>query len=117
MQLAAPTAAGVQNGAPPHVNNVEVGRIGRWRSNVWACAGASSAGSDAREGHAQHPTVKPRALLEDALFDVTERNDIVIDSFVGSDSTLLAAEKPAAAVAQSSSTASPPILFSAAGPK
>ena len=81
-----------KKGAEPHINNVELGRHGRWRSNVWEYAGASSLGSDAREGLALHPTVKPRLLLEDALIDVTNRGDIVIDCFAGSGSTLVAAE-------------------------
>jgi len=55
-----------KKGGEPHVNNVELGRHGRWRSNVWEYAGASSLGSDSREGLALHPTVKPRLLLEDA---------------------------------------------------
>jgi DNA modification methylase len=75
-----------------HINNVELGRHGRWRSNVWTYPGASSLGSDSRDGLSVHPTVKPRALLEDALLDVTNRGDIVIDCFAGSGSTLLAAE-------------------------
>ena len=62
-----------KKGAEPHINNVELGRHGRWRSNVWEYAGASSLGSDAREGLELHPTVKPRLLLEDALIDVTNR--------------------------------------------
>ena len=81
-----------KKGAEPHVNNVELGRHGRWRSNVWDYAGASSLGSDAREGLELHPTVKPRLLLEDALIDITNRGDIVIDCFAGSGSTLVAAE-------------------------
>jgi DNA modification methylase len=81
-----------KKGAEPHINNVELGRHGRWRSNVWEYAGASSLGSDAREGLELHPTVKPRLLLEDALIDVTNRGDIVIDCFAGSGSTLVAAE-------------------------
>jgi DNA modification methylase len=81
-----------KKGSAPHVNNIELGRHGRWRSNVWTYPGASSLGSDAREGLAQHPTVKPRALLEDALLDVTNRGDIVLEPFAGSGSTLLAAE-------------------------
>jgi DNA modification methylase len=81
-----------KNGGEPHVNNVELGRHGRWRSNVWEYAGASSLGSDSRDGLALHPTVKPRLLLEDALIDVTNRGDIVIDCFAGSGSTLVAAE-------------------------
>lgn len=81
-----------KKGDLPHVNNVELGRHGRWRSNVWNYPGASSLGSDAREGLAVHPTVKPREMLEDALMDVTHRGDIVLDCFLGSGSTLLAAE-------------------------
>ena len=81
-----------KKGTAAHVNNVELGRHGRWRSNLWTYAGASSLGSDAREGLAVHPTVKPRAMLEDALLDVSQRDEIVIDPFVGSGSTLLAAE-------------------------
>jgi DNA modification methylase len=81
-----------KKGGEPHVNNIELGRHGRRRSNVWEYAGASSLGSDSREGLALHPTVKPRALLEDALLDVTNRGDIVIDCFAGSGSTLVAAE-------------------------
>jgi DNA modification methylase len=75
----------------PHINNVALGRHGRWRSNVWQYAGASSPGSDARDGLAYHPTVKPRAMLEDALLDVSNRGDLVIDCFAGSGSMLLAA--------------------------
>ena len=77
---------------PPHVDNVELGKRGRWRSNVWTYPGASSLGSDARRGLKEHPTVKPTAMLEDALLDLTNRGDIVIDPFLGSGSTLIAAE-------------------------
>ena len=52
-----------------------------------------SLGSDARRGLKDHPTVKPTALLEDALLDLTNRGDLVIDPFLGSGSTLIAAEK------------------------
>jgi DNA modification methylase len=82
-----------KKGSAPHVNNVELGRRGRWRSNVWTYPGASSLGSDARRGLKDHPTVKPTALLEDALLDLTNRGDIVIDPFLGSGSTLIAADK------------------------
>jgi DNA modification methylase len=75
------------------VNNVELGRNGRWRSNIWMYPGASSMGSEARQGLQQHPTVKPVAMLEDALIDVTNRGDVVLDPFLGSGSTLIAAEK------------------------
>jgi DNA modification methylase len=81
-----------KKGTTPHVNNVELGKRGRWRSNVWIYPGASSLGSDARRGLKDHPTVKPTAMLEDALLDLTNRGDIVIDPFLGSGSTLMAAE-------------------------
>ncbi|THD82085.1 MAG: DNA methylase [Phenylobacterium sp.] len=76
----------------PHLNNVELGKHGRWRSNVWQYPGASSLGSDARNGLAGHPTVKPVALLEDALLDVTHPGDVVLEPFAGSGSTLIACE-------------------------
>jgi hypothetical protein len=58
-------------GNPPHVNYIALGRKGRWRSNVWTYPGASSFGSDARRGLEDHPTVKPTAMLADALLDLT----------------------------------------------
>ena len=82
-----------KKGTAPHVNNVELGKRGRWRSNVWTYPGASSLGSDARRGLKDHPTVKPTALLEDALLDVSNRGDVVIDPFLGSGSTLIAADR------------------------
>lgn len=82
-----------KKGRAAHVNNVELGRHGRWRSNVWTYPGASSIGSDARQGLQSHPTVKPTAMLEDALLDLTHRGEIVLDPFLGSGSTLIAAEK------------------------
>jgi DNA modification methylase len=75
------------------VNNVELGKSGRWRSNVWTCPGASSLGSDARRGLQDHPTVKPTPMLGDALLDLSNRGDIVIDPLVGSGSTLIAAHR------------------------
>ena len=81
-----------KKGMGRHTNNIELGRWGRYRSNVWSYAGATTLGSDAREGLLVHPTVKPREMLEDALLDVTDRGDVVLDCFLGSGSTLLAAE-------------------------
>src|SRR6516225_2676495 len=82
-----------KKGSAPHINNVRLGKRGRWRSNVWTYPGASSIGSDARCGLAEHPTVKPTAMLEDALLDLTARGDIVLDPFLGSGSTLIAAHR------------------------
>ena len=81
-----------KKGDAPHVNNIDLGKKGRWRSNVWTYPGASSLGSDARRGLKDHPTVKPTAMLEDALLDLTNRGDIVVDPFLGSGSTLIAAD-------------------------
>ena len=83
----------LKKGSAPHVNNVSLGKHGRWRSNLWTYPGASSLGSDARDGLDDHPTVKPVAMLVDALLDVTDIGDLVIDPFLGSGSTLIAAEK------------------------
>jgi DNA modification methylase len=81
-----------KKGLAPHLNNVKLGKKGRWRSNVWTYPGASSLGSDARRGLQDHPTVKPTAMLQDALLDLTNRGEIVLDPFLGSGSTLIAAE-------------------------
>lgn len=78
--------------AAPHINNVELGRHGRWRSNVWTAAGASSLGSEARSKLKLHPTVKPVILLEEMLLDVTRRGEVVLDPFMGSGSAIIAAE-------------------------
>ncbi|MGE0409481.1 MAG: site-specific DNA-methyltransferase [Amphiplicatus sp.] len=82
-----------KNGAAPHINNVELGRFGRYRTNVWDYAGANSFGTSRLEDLADHPTVKPVALVADALQDVTQRGDLVLDSFCGSGSTIIAAER------------------------
>lgn len=82
-----------KTGAASHVNNVALGKNGRWRSNVWTYPGASSLGSDARRGLQEHPTVKPVAMLVDALLDLTHRDEVVLDPFLGSGSTLLAARQ------------------------
>jgi DNA modification methylase len=82
-----------KKGTASHTNNIELGKNGRWRSNVWTYPGASTVGSDSRKGLQHHPTVKPVAILQDALIDVTSRGDIVLDPFLGSGSTLIAAEQ------------------------
>lgn len=82
-----------KKGAADHVNNIELGKNGRWRSNVWKYPGASSVGSDSRKGLQFHPTVKPEAMCADAILDLTNRGDIVLDPFLGSGSTLIAAHR------------------------
>ena len=81
-----------KKGSASHVNNVELGKKGRWRSNVWTYPGASSLGSDARRGLKDH-TVKPTAMLEDALLDFSNRGNVVVDPFLGSGSNFIAADK------------------------
>ena len=80
-------------GNEPHQNNVQLGKHGRYRTNVWSYAGMNSFGSDRDESLAMHPTVKPAALIADALLDVTSRGDVVLDGFLGSGSTLIAADQ------------------------
>jgi DNA modification methylase len=82
-----------KKGTAQHLNNINLGKRGRWRSNVWTYPGASSLGSDARRGLQDHPTVKPTAMLQDALLDLTNRGEVVLDPFLGSGSTLIAADK------------------------
>jgi DNA modification methylase len=81
-----------KKGDAAHVNNIALGRRGRHRTNLWTYPGASSVGSDARKGLQDHPTVKPTAMLQDALIDLTNRGEIALDPFLGSGSTLIAAE-------------------------
>jgi DNA modification methylase len=84
-----------KNGRAPHRNNVELGQHGRNRSNVWHYAGVNNFGRRGDEGNlaALHPTVKPVALIADAILDCSARGDLVLDPFLGSGSTLLAAER------------------------
>jgi DNA modification methylase len=83
-----------RNGKEAHLNNVQLGRFGRNRQNVWNYPGVNSF---ARKGSERaldlHPTVKPTALVSDAILDSTKRNDIVLDPYLGSGTTILAAER------------------------
>ena len=78
-----------------HRNNVQLGRFGRNRSNVWHYPGANSFARHGEEGNllALHPTVKPVALVADAILDGSARGDIVLDAFLGSGTTVIAAER------------------------
>jgi DNA modification methylase len=82
-----------KKGNAPHINNINMGDKGRRRSNLWPYAGAATPGSECRKGLQFHPTVKPTAMLEDALADFTHSGDIVLDPFLGSGSTLIACER------------------------
>lgn len=78
-----------------HRNNIQLGKFGRNRTNVWRYPGANTMSCTGEEGDllSLHPTVKPVALIADALLDCTARGEIVLDSFLGSGSTLLASER------------------------
>ena len=82
-----------KNGSGSHRNNIELGKHGRHRSNVWTYRGANSFGAERMKELESHPTVKPVNLVADALLDVSRRGDIVVDPFGGSGTTLLAAHK------------------------
>ncbi len=82
-----------KNGTRPHVNNVELGRHGRNRSNVWDYAGVNTFRDGRLDELAAHPTVKPVGLVADALLDASRRKGVVLDTFAGSGTTILAAER------------------------
>ena len=79
-------------GTAAHVNTIELGRSGRYRTNVWDYPGISSLGANRTDQLAMHPTVKPVALVADAIRDCSRRGEIVLDVFGGSGTTLMAAE-------------------------
>lgn len=80
-------------GKSPKTNNVELGKHGRDRTTVWTYPGANKPGSSAAKALKHHPTPKPVEMVADALLDVTGPGELVIDPFMGSGTTLLAAEK------------------------
>jgi DNA modification methylase len=79
-------------GTAPHTNSFGLGETGRYRTNVWDYAGISSIGANRMDQLAMHPTVKPVALVADAIRDCSKRGETVLDLFGGSGSTLIAAE-------------------------
>ena len=82
-----------KKGKAVHTNNVELGKHGRYRTNVWDYAGVNSFGKGRMADLADHPTVKPVALVADAIRDVTRPGEVVLDAFMGSGTTILAAER------------------------
>lgn len=80
-----------KNGKDKHINNIELGVHGRYRTNVWDYEGINTFGKE-RHNLVMHPTVKPVELIKDAILDASNRGDIILDSFLGSGSTLIAAE-------------------------
>ncbi len=82
-----------KSGRASHINNVELGRHGRYRTNVWTYAGINSFGAQRDAELAMHPTVKPVALVADAILDCSKRKGLILDAFAGSGTTLVAAER------------------------
>ena len=80
-------------GDGPHLNNFGLGETGRYRTNVWDYSGINCFGAERSAEQSMHPTVKPVALVADAIRDCSKRGDIVLDNFAGSGTTLIAAEK------------------------
>ena len=83
----------LKSGQRAHINNVELGRFGRYRSNCWDYPGANSLRKGRRKDLEMHPTVKPIALVADAISDCSNRGGIILDSFGGSGTTIIAAHK------------------------
>jgi len=82
-----------KNGTAPHINNVQLGRFGRNRTNVWEYAGCNSPSKDRRADLKLHPTVKPVEMIADAVRDASNRGDLVLDAFLGSGTTVIACEQ------------------------
>jgi DNA modification methylase len=82
-----------KSGTAPHVNNFELGQHGRYRTNVWDYAGINTVRPGRMDELAMHPTVKPVALVADAIKDCSRRKGIILDPFLGSGTTLIAAER------------------------
>jgi DNA modification methylase len=80
-------------GTAPHTNSFGLGDTGRYRTNVWDYAGVNTMKAGRMDELAMHPTVKPVALVADAIRDCSKRGETVLDCFAGSGTTLIAAEK------------------------
>jgi len=83
----------LKNGDGSHVNSFGLGDTGRYRTNVWEYPGVNAFGRERLEELAMHPTVKPTALVADAIKDCSRRPDLILDPFAGSGTTIIAAEK------------------------
>jgi DNA modification methylase len=82
-----------KHGKARHANNVLLGKFGRNRTNVWEYPGVNTFRSGREDELAIHPTVKPTALVADAIRDCSNRNDVILDAFSGSGTTIIAAAK------------------------
>lgn len=82
-----------KHGQAPHLNTFGLGAGGRTRSNVWRYAGVNSFRAGRMDELKMHPTVKPVAMIADAMRDCSRRGSIVLDAFAGSGTTIMAAEQ------------------------
>lgn len=82
-----------KKGDRPHINNIELGRFGRHRSNIWVYPGQNVLSGSTKSKLSVHPTAKPVALVADALRDCSNRRGLILDPFGGAGTTLIAAEK------------------------
>jgi len=82
-----------KQGTQPHINNFELGQHGRYRTNVWEYPGNNAFHEGRSEELVMHPTVKPVALIADAIKDCSHRGGIILDCCAGSGTTLIAAEQ------------------------
>lgn len=84
-----------KNGKASHCNNIQLGQFGRYRTNVWQYPGVNSFSKTSAEGNLLelHPTVKPFAMVADAILDCSRRGDVILDSFAGSGTSFIAAER------------------------
>jgi DNA modification methylase len=83
----------LKKGKAPHINNIELGRFGRNRTNVWDYPSQNTLTNSAKGKLSLHPTCKPVGLVADAMRDCSNLNDIVLDPFGGAGTTLIAAER------------------------
>ncbi|MBN9079825.1 MAG: hypothetical protein BGN87_13265 [Rhizobiales bacterium 65-79] len=82
-----------KHGEAAHTNTFGLGEKGRFRSNLWTYPGRNTFRKNREEDLENHPTVKPTALVSDAIKDVSRRGEIILDPFAGSGTTMIAAEK------------------------
>jgi DNA modification methylase len=86
-----------KNGKSPHINNFQLGQYGRCRTNVWdyqsASAFSNEENPDGKSDFELHPTVKPVSMIIDAIRDCSKPGGIILDPFIGSGSSIIAAEK------------------------
>jgi DNA modification methylase len=84
-----------KSGKKPHRNNIQLGQHGRYRTNIWQYRRVNNSSRSAEEGNRPdlHPTIKPVELVADAILDCTARADTVLDPFLGSGTTVIAAER------------------------